>query len=129
VWDCESLETPEGCGTWVAKWCPALVAIDINGRWTHLGLGLGKEGYPERMKNREPLEEKPRGWRIRLEPGWGELVDDAAFVPEAVARGNDGHLGDRHGMVQLAGPGRERMGFFERQMDGPGEGLRAKCRA
>jgi len=35
-------------------WCLAPVAIDINGQWTHLGLGLGEEEYPERRKNREP---------------------------------------------------------------------------
>jgi len=109
-------------------WCLALVATYTSGQWTHLGLELDEEMHPGKTRNREPLRERLREWRIQLELEWGGLGDDVAFVPEALGRGDDGRLGDLLGRVQRPGPGKERKVFFERQMDGPGEGLRAKCR-
>jgi len=91
-------------------WCPAPVAIDINGRWTHLVLELGEEECPARRKNREPQVEKLMGWRTQLGPGLGESVGEVVSVLVARKRVNDGPRDGRRWMGQQAVPGEERVG-------------------
>ena len=90
-------------------WCPAPVAIDINGRWTHLVLERGEEECPGRRTNQELQVGKPIGWKTRLWPGLRESVDEAVSVLEARGRVYDGRRDGRRGMGLESGAGEERL--------------------